>query len=265
MTGETKNDGFLPVITAFLCNWCSYAGADLAGVSRYQYPPSLRIIRVMCSGRIDPYMVFRAFHKGADGVLVAGCHPGDCHYISGNIHAKERMEQVSMIIKNSKIPSERFRLAWISASEGKNFAQLINDFTEDLVKLGPITKEIVAGVPTIDKVAAAENLFLEFPVRWLTVKAEILSRDKNVYGEELDPDLLKNMAESFFEAEHLKHLILRLITNEPTSMVTLSKKLDTPTQKIFDCLIQMKTEGLVDIAGFEDDYPLYVHRGGNQE
>ncbi len=265
MEKDNAGKDFEPSIVAFLCNWCSYAGADFAGVSRYQYPTSVRIIRVMCSGRIDPFMVFRAFHKGADGVLVAGCHSGDCHYISGNLHAKERMEQVSRIIEKSKIPSERFRLAWISASEGKIFAQLIQDFTEDLKKLGPLSKEVVGGVPTTNKVAAAENLFLEFPVRWLTARAEILAQEENVYGERLDPEQLKNIADNFFETEHLKHLILQLVTNKPTSLFTLSEKLDTPSEKVFDCLIELKMEGFVDIVGFENDYPVYLHRGGAPE
>ena len=261
MSNDQKKDIFEPFVVAFCCNWCSYAGADLAGVSRYQYPASIRIIRVMCSGRIDPFMVFRAFRNGADGVLVAGCHPGDCHYIEGNIHAEERMEQVSRIMEKSKIPSERFKLAWISASEGKIFADLIQGFIDGLRKLGPLSKELVGGVPTLSKVAAAENLFQEFPVRWLTAKAEILTREENVYGEIVDPNDLKRIADEFFETGHLKFLVLALITNNPTSLTTLSKKLDTPSKKIFDCLIQLKMDGLVDIVGFEEDYPVYLHRG----
>jgi hypothetical protein len=172
------------------------------------------------------------------------------------------MEQVSRIIEKSKIPPQRFKLAWISASEGKIFAQLIQDFTEELKKLGPLSKEAIGGVPTINKVAAAENLFLEFPVRWLTSKAEILAREENVYRDKLDPDKLKNITDNFFETEHLKHLILQLITSKPTSLLTLSEKLDTPSKEVFDCLVQLKMEGLVDIVGFENDYPVYVHRGG---
>jgi F420-non-reducing hydrogenase iron-sulfur subunit len=265
MEKDNAEKDFEPLIVAFLCNWCSYAGADFAGVSRYQYPPSVRIIRVMCSGRIDPFMVFRAFRRGADGVLVAGCHPGDCHYISGNLHAKERMEQVSRIIEKSKIPPQRFKLAWISASEGKIFAELIRDFTEELRKLGPLSKEVIGGIPTIDKVAAAENLFLEIPVRWLTARAEILAQEENVYGERLDPEQLKSIADNFFEREHLKHLILQLVTDKPSSLLTLSKKLGTPSREVFDCLVELKMEGLVDIVGFENDYPVYLHRGGATE
>lgn len=265
MERDNAEKSFTPLVVAFLCNWCSYAGADLAGVSRYQYPPSVRIIRVMCSGRVDPFMVFRAFRKGADGVLVAGCHPGDCHYISGNLHAKERMEQVSRVIEKSKIPVQRFRLAWISASEGKIFAQLTRDFTEDLKKLGPLSREVIGGVPTMNKVAAAENLFLDFPVRWLTARVEILAEEENVYGERIDPEKLNRMADDFFETEHLKHSILQLITDNPTSLFAITEKLDTPSKHVFDCLIELKMEGLVDIVGFEDEYPVYLHRGGAPE
>lgn len=258
-------ESFEPLIVAFLCNWCAYAGADFAGVSRYQYPASVRIIRVMCSGRVDPYMVFRAFRKGADGVLVAGCHPGDCHYISGNLHAQERMEQVSRIIEKSKIPPQRFKLAWVSASEGKIFAQLIRDFAEELRELEPISKEVVGGVPTVDKVTAAENLFREFPVRWLTAKAEMLAEEENVYGEKLDPDELQKISDNFFETEHLKYLILQLIKDEPSSLLTLSEKLNTPSKEVFDRLVELKMDGLVDIVGFEKDYPVFLHRGGGPE
>jgi F420-non-reducing hydrogenase iron-sulfur subunit len=262
---KNSEKDFEPLIVAFLCNWCSYAGADLAGVSRYQYPSNVRVIKVMCSGRIDPYMVFRAFHNGADGVLVAGCHLGDCHYIDGNEHTKERMEQVSRIIEKSKIPIQRFRLAWVSASEGKIFAELIRDFTEELKKLGPISKESLGGVSTIDKMAATEDLFSEFSVRWLMAKADILAREENVFGQRLDPEELKNISGNFFETQHLKHLILKVINNKPTSLFKLTEKLNTPGEKVLDCLVQLKTEGLVDTVGFENDYPIYVHRGGNSE
>jgi F420-non-reducing hydrogenase iron-sulfur subunit len=265
MDKNNAEEDFEPLVIAFLCNWCSYAGADLAGVSRYQYPTSVRVIRVMCSGRVDPFMVFRAFNKGADGVLVTGCHPGDCHYITGNMHTKERMEQVSRILKKSKIPSQRFKLAWISASEGKNFANLIQDFTDELRKIGPLTKEIIGGVPTINKTAAAENLFLEFPVRWLTAKTDLLTKEENVYGEKVDPEQLKNIADNFFEMVHLKYLILEIITSKPFSLLTISEKLDVPSKDVFDCLVELKIEGLVDVVGFENDYPVYLHRGGEQK
>ena len=126
-----------PKIVSFCCNWCSYAGADYAGISRIQYPPSMRIIRVMCSGRIDPFFLLWAFLEGADGVFVSGCHPGDCHYISGNLFAKERIEKMKRALSSIGIDSRRLTLEWISASEGKRFARLITEFTELLKSLGP--------------------------------------------------------------------------------------------------------------------------------
>ncbi|NIR13754.1 MAG: hydrogenase iron-sulfur subunit, partial [Gammaproteobacteria bacterium] len=167
--------------------------------------------------------------------------------------------------ERSKIPTQRFKLAWISASEGKIFAQLIRDFTEQLEKLGPLSKEAVGGVPTIDKVAAAENLFLDFPVRWLTARVETLAQEENVYGEKLDPEKLNKISDHFFQTEHLKQLILQLVTNNPTSLLNISKKLDTPSKEVFDCLVELKMEGLVDIVGFENEYPVYLHRGEGPE
>jgi len=134
----SENERFEPKIIGFLCNWCSYAGADLAGVSRIQYPPNIRIIRVMCSGRIDPAFVLEAFKDGADGVLVAGCHlPSDCHYISGNFKAQRRINLLKNVLKEFGIEPERLRLEWISASEGDKFAAVVRDMTEQVRKLGP--------------------------------------------------------------------------------------------------------------------------------
>ena len=134
----SENNGFEPKIIGFLCNWCSYAGADLAGVSRIQYPTNIRIIRVMCSGRIDPTFVLEAFKDGADGVLVAGCHlPSDCHYISGNFKAMRRINLTKKVLKEFGFEPERVRLEWISASEGDKFAAVVRDMTDQVRKLGP--------------------------------------------------------------------------------------------------------------------------------
>ncbi len=127
-----------PKLVGFLCNWCSYAGADLAGVSRFQYPTNLRIIRVMCSGRVHPAHILEAFKDGADGVLVAGCHtPNDCHYISGNFKAQRRVAMVHNLMEQLGIEPQRLRLEWISAAEGEKFAKTIREMTTDLKKLGP--------------------------------------------------------------------------------------------------------------------------------
>ncbi|MCP2520519.1 hydrogenase iron-sulfur subunit [SCandidatus Aminicenantes bacterium Aminicenantia_JdfR_composite] len=128
---------FEPKIIAFVCNWCTYAAADLAGTSRIQYPPNVRIIRLMCSGAVDPIYILKALLDGADGVLIGGCHPGDCHYQNGNYKARRRFAILRTILRDLGIPDERVRLEWISASEGKKFADTITNMVEELKKLGP--------------------------------------------------------------------------------------------------------------------------------
>jgi F420-non-reducing hydrogenase iron-sulfur subunit len=128
---------FEPKIVGFLCNWCSYAGADLAGTSRIQYRPNIRIIRVMCSARVDPTFVVKALASGADGVLVCGCHPGDCHYSEGNHKAMRRMPLLKKLLADLGVEDERVRLEWVSASEGQRFADIVNDMTERIKLLGP--------------------------------------------------------------------------------------------------------------------------------
>ncbi len=126
-----------PTIVTFCCNWCSYAGADLAGVSRQQYPPNLRIIRVMCSGMVHPNLVIDALTKGADGVLICGCHLGDCHYLEGNVKAENRKEAIELMLGDFGLEPERFRLEWVSASEGPRFAEVAREMTETVRALGP--------------------------------------------------------------------------------------------------------------------------------
>jgi F420-non-reducing hydrogenase iron-sulfur subunit len=129
---------FQPKILGFLCNWCSYAGADLAGISRVQYPPNLRIIRVMCSGRIDPAFVLEAFKSGADGVLVAGCHlPSDCHYVSGNFKTYRRIAPLRKLLEQLGFEPQRLRVEWVSASEGARFADVVKEMTAEIKRLGP--------------------------------------------------------------------------------------------------------------------------------
>lgn len=128
---------FEPRIIGFLCNWCAYAGADLAGTSRIQYPANIRPIRVMCSGRVDPVFILEALKFGADGVLVAGCHPGDCHYQSGNYKAVRRIMLVRRLLKEVGLKPERVKFVHVSASEGKRFAEVVKKFVEEIKKLGP--------------------------------------------------------------------------------------------------------------------------------
>lgn len=131
------NQEFKPKIVGFLCNWCSYAGADLAGSSKLEVKPFLSVIRVMCSSRVNSNMVLTSFLWGADGVLVAGCHPGDCHYEQGNYYARRRFALLKKIMETLNLEPERLQLSWISASEGKRYAEIVNKFSEDIAKMGP--------------------------------------------------------------------------------------------------------------------------------
>jgi len=128
---------FEPRIVGFLCNWCSYTGADLAGTSRIHYQPNVRVIRVMCSARVDPTFVLKCFTSGADGVLICGCHPGDCHYSEGNYKALRRMRLLQRMLRDFGIEDGRLRLEWVSASEGRRFADVVDDMTNRIRELGP--------------------------------------------------------------------------------------------------------------------------------
>jgi F420-non-reducing hydrogenase iron-sulfur subunit len=128
---------FEPKIVAFLCNWCAYAGADMAGTSRMKYPANVVPIRVMCSGRVDTEFVLDAFEKGADGVFIGGCHPGDCHYVTGNYRTRRRVAMMKKLLADMGVNPDRLRLEWVSATEGKKFAAVIDEFVSDVKKLGP--------------------------------------------------------------------------------------------------------------------------------
>ena len=136
----TEKSEWKPRIIAFLCNWCSYAGADLAGISRLQYPPNVRVIRVPCSGRVNPYFIIKSLQYGVDGVLVSGCHPGDCHYISGNLVARRRFAILKRILEFVGIEKGRVQFSWIAAAEGERFSQVIKEITEEIKTLGPNKK-----------------------------------------------------------------------------------------------------------------------------
>jgi F420-non-reducing hydrogenase iron-sulfur subunit len=151
-----KTDGFQPRIVAFFCNWCTYTAADLAGTARMTYAPNVRVVRVMCSGRLDPQFIMEAFRNGADGVLIGGCHPGDCHYQAGNYKALRRYILLKRFMKEMGIEEGRFRLEWIAASEGDKVQRVINEMTETIRKLGPLNLEPV-NIPAMAHVHAGTD------------------------------------------------------------------------------------------------------------
>jgi len=138
--GTAAAAGFEPKIVAFFCNWCTYLAADLAGISRIRYPANIRVVRTMCSGRIDPQFVLEAFAKGADGVLIGGCHPGDCHYESGNYKTLRRVQLLRTVLREMGIEQERFRLEWLSASEAEPLRAVVEDMVAKIRALGPLPR-----------------------------------------------------------------------------------------------------------------------------
>ncbi|MDD5475456.1 MAG: hydrogenase iron-sulfur subunit [Syntrophales bacterium] len=137
MTEQSASENWEPKIVAFVCNWCTYAGADLAGISRIQYPPNVRLIRLPCSGRVNPFYIVKALQEGADGVLVSGCHPGECHYLSGNLSARRKFAMLKNFLSYIGIEADRTIFTWVSASEGEKFANVIKGVTDKVTALGP--------------------------------------------------------------------------------------------------------------------------------
>ena len=150
-TTMSTTEGWEPRIVAFLCNWCSYTGADLAGISRISWSPAVRVVRVMCSGRVDPTFIVRAFRLGADGVIVSGCHPGDCHYQEGNYKALRRFLLLRRLLADFGIEPERLRLVWVSASEGAQWAKITEEMEATIRGLGPLRLEAQEFIPTLDE------------------------------------------------------------------------------------------------------------------
>jgi len=144
----TTDPKFEPKIVGLLCNWCSYTGADLAGTSRMKYCPNVRVVRMMCSGRMDPTFVLKAFREGADAVLMAGCHPGDCHYQNGNMKTLRRVPLLRRMLTSLGIEPARVRLEWVSASEGDRWRTIVNEYTEQIRKLGPLNLEVRRELPS---------------------------------------------------------------------------------------------------------------------
>ena len=199
---------FEPKILGFLCNWCSYAGADLAGVSRVQYPPNIRVIRVMCSGRVDPAFVFRGFEVGADGVIVMGCHIGDCHYLEGNYEAEKKFAMLEKFLKFIGMDN-RVRLEWVSASEGTRYGAVVTEFTEHIKSLGPAPtagdnpdQTVLTKLKAIAMATSGERM------RSLVGRQRKITEEENVYGEKTDIDTLMKIFDDAIVEEYERARIL---------------------------------------------------------
>ncbi|MCK4434576.1 hydrogenase iron-sulfur subunit [Candidatus Bathyarchaeota archaeon] len=250
---------FEPKIIAFLCNWCSYAGADLAGVSRIQYPPNIRVIRVMCSGRVDPVIVLEMFVNGTDGVMVMGCHPGECHYLEGNFYAERRIKMLKRLMACTGLEPERLRLEWVSASEGARFADVVRDFTNQIRRLGPSPlagekpdETVLACVRAAERAAAASRL------RTLVGREKKLTEEENVYGEKVSQEEFDKLMEESVKEEYLRSRIYLLAEDRSLSVEELAEYLGVDSQIVLRHVVFMKRRGLLKMSRIEDDSPLYA-------
>jgi len=251
---EAKPEVFQPKILAFLCNWCAYAGADLAGISRFQYPPTIRVVRVMCSGRVDPIFIPEGLLSGFDGVMVLGCHPGDCHYLTGNIQAEKKMRLTAEALELAGIEKGRFMLDWVSAGEGQRFAEVARDFTQALTDLGPLElDESLKG-----RLLAVKGTLEGEKVRWLVGKEEALLEGENVYGETVKPDQLHRLMESTLRDEYIKNRVVLQLEEKSLSAQEIASTVDLALREVLTYLVDLIGEGRVALEEGEGRVPLYV-------
>jgi len=259
----TLQESFEPDILGFLCNWCSYAGADLAGVSRFQYPPNVRIIRVMCSARVDPTIVFETFIRGLDGVMILGCHLGDCHYMTGNYYTKRRMKTTKNVLKNVGLSPERLLVDWVSAAEGERFATLVKDFTERVRKLGQLGKETDLEPQQLrTRLVAAKEALAQERIRWLVGRERELVEDKNVFGEKVSQEEFDELMHQTIDKEFAKRRILGSIEEDALSVKEIAQRVEASPKEVLRNMVSLERDGLVSVVGIEGNSPKYRRAGG---
>ncbi len=260
----TLQENFEPDILGFLCNWCSYAGADLAGVSRFQYPPNVRIIRVMCSARVDPTIVLEAFIRGLDGVMVLGCHLGDCHYMTGNYYTERRMKTTKNVLKNVGLSPERLLVDWVSASEGERFATLVKDFTERIRKLGSLGNETDLEPQQLrTRLVAAKEALTQDRIRWLVGRERELVEDKNVFGEKVSQEEFDQLIFQTIEKEFAKRRILLSMGEDALSVMEIAQIVEASPRKVLRNMVSLERDGLVSVVGIEGNSPKYQRTRGS--
>ena len=265
-------DEFEPKILGFLCNWCSYAGADLAGVSRFQYPPTIRVIRVMCSGRVDPVFVLKALSAGLDGVMILGCHPGDCHYATGNYYARNRAKLLRQLLQLSGVNPDRLVLDWVSAAEGERFATLARNFTQRIKELGPLRLDANADTGEVgderdevgqgtdrllDRLAAAQSVVENEQVRWLVGREREMLGTGDVYHREISEERFRSLLASKVEDEFLRNRLLLMATDRPLSVKEMASEVGVAPQSVLPHVVALEQAGLMSMVGIEGRSPKY--------
>jgi len=249
---------FEPKIIGFLCNWCSYAGADLAGVSRIQYPTNIRIVRVMCSGRIDPTIPLEVLTMGADGVIVLGCHPGDCHYVEGNLYEERKIIMLKKLIALTGLEPARLRLEWVSASEGQRFAKVVTEFTNQIKELGP--SPISGKHPNqkiLENMQAAKSAASDFKLRVLVGRERELTEKKNVYEEKIPQAEFNSILDEAVEAEFTRHKIYRLAQTEPRSIKSLAEAVQKKPADVLKEIVAMRRRNMIGLDHVKGTTPFY--------
>jgi len=249
---------FEPRILGFLCNWCSYAGADLAGVSRIQYPPNMRVIRVMCSGRVDPRFIIEALELGIDGVYLMGCHIGDCHYLEGNYEALTKFNMIKSFLNLINF-DKRIRLDWVSASEGVRFGELVAKFVNDIKKLGPTP---LSGEnpdnDLLEKIKAIKSAIGNPRMRSLVGRERKLIEEGNVYGEKYPEDKFNKLMSQSILDEYNRHRILLALEKNSQSVKALANKLKIDPSEVLEHVLVLKGRSQVDFQEIVKNTPIFM-------
>jgi F420-non-reducing hydrogenase iron-sulfur subunit len=260
---ETKDDAYSPRIIGFLCNWCTYAGADLAGVSRFQYPTDIRVIRVMCSTRIDPVILLETLQNGADGIFIGGCHLGDCHYISGNYHTIHKLDMAKQLLEMAGLDNRRVRLEWISASEGQRFANLVREFIDEIRQLGP--SPISASLGDSEKdgkilqtIIIAKNAAMSFRLRSVVARIRKSVEEGNVYGEKIPQEKFDELMHTLIRQEYIRSGILLTIENNPKTVEEIAGEIGISTEIVFKNVARLWKMQVVLPSGHKDLSPMYI-------
>jgi len=244
---------FEPKVLAFLCNWCSYAGADLAGVSRYQYPPTVRVLRTMCSGRVDPLHIIEGFKSGFDGVLVFGCHPGDCHYLEGNYYALIRVEVVRQLLDLSGIGAERLQIRWVSAAEGQIFANAVTELSQVIANSGPFVLDRFQS-----QLSVLESVLNSPRLRWLIGMDRQLTQRENVFHKKITEEKFRQLLEGIVQVEYQKALIMGALEKGPLSVREMAEATGLPVYTISLRLGDLERIGVADFYAFEGTTPRFL-------
>jgi coenzyme F420-reducing hydrogenase delta subunit len=241
-----------PKILAFLCNWCAYAGADLAGVSRFQYPPTIRVIRTMCSGRVDPLYVVEGLRNGYDGVFVFGCHLGDCHYLDGNVYTSKRMPVVEHLLDLAGIGRSRLQLRWVSAAEGQLFASYVTELTELIGNLGPFRPDAFQL-----SLAAVEGVLKSPRIRWLMGMDRKITEEENSYHQRVDPEMYRAVVKQALGQEYQRALIFEVLGDGPHSVREMASKTGLPVYTVSLRLNDLERMGQAHLQGFDGTTPKF--------